>query len=524
MAIEKMPSEELLARSNRYIHETQQPDSALVYLKVLGSRAHKSSLSVEEADLISRGLTMLGGLYINEYHDYARAAMAFLGAQSVAREHNCLIRLAESEVALATLNLASLNYEDINKNSIKELVEESMKRYENAFEIASEAGSGKLMGFAAVNLGLLSFDTQNLKEKTVTLKKAVADSRIPEWQRLLCRSFLLWSEGNYDEALQIITQSNASLNTTGKEARYRLQNDKIRINMLLALGRRAEARNEGERMAAEAKADNDPITAYEVYRSLWNDAQSEGDLPLAQNYELEMLRARVSAQHTDIPDAIAEGKMQYEIENLEESLIADSRRISSLHQTLWLVGGFMLVLLGLLVALFVKHRQLKESHRLIVKRDKELFSEPVHLAQISKINTEDTESVTSGTLNKENMPSESDKSYQLFCKVDELLRHDEAVFDEDFSAVALAAKLHERQSNVSNAIQLHTGGSFNTLLAEVRVKEACRRILDKENYGNYTVEAIAFSVGYKSRSHFTSVFKKITGMSPSDYMRQARLS
>ncbi|MBD5356111.1 MAG: helix-turn-helix transcriptional regulator [Bacteroides sp.] len=522
ITIEKMPSAELLERSNRYIKETHQPDSALLYLKVLGSRSHKSSLTTEEADVISRGLTVLGGLYINEYHDYARAVMAVLEAQSVATKYNCQLRLAESEVALATLNLASLNYEDAGSDRLKGLIAESMERYENAFRIASDAGDGNLMGFAAVNLGLLGFDTQNLNRVADTLNKAASDQRVAGWQRLLCRALLSWNKGNSSEALQLVKQSKDSLGTSGKEARYRLQNDKIRLQMLLMSGERVEARSLGNQIVEITLGEGDAETAYEVYRLLWKDAKKQGETQLAHTYELEMMRARLSTQHTDVLGAIAEGKMQYEIENLGESLIADTRRISSLRQTLWLVGGFMVVLLGLLVALFVKHRQLRRTHRMIVMRDKELLAEPSSpIPELKSGHTAEDDSVSESDMIEQ---TENDKTYQLFKRVEEVMNHDEAVFEEDFSAVALAAKLHERQANISNAIQTCTGGSFNSLLAEVRVKEACRRILDKENYGNYTVEAIAFSVGYKSRSHFTSVFKKITGMSPSDYIRQARLA
>lgn len=39
---------------------------------------------------------------------------------------------------------------------------------------------------------------------------------------------------------------------------------------------------------------------------------------------------------------------------------------------------------------------------------------------------------------------------------------------------------------------------------------------------NYTVEAIAGMVGYRSRNSFTAAFKRITGLYPSEYIRIAR--
>ena len=45
---------------------------------------------------------------------------------------------------------------------------------------------------------------------------------------------------------------------------------------------------------------------------------------------------------------------------------------------------------------------------------------------------------------------------------------------------------------------------------------------DREHYGHLTIEGIAASVGIKSRTNFSNNFKKITGLSPSEYQRQQR--
>jgi AraC-like DNA-binding protein len=45
---------------------------------------------------------------------------------------------------------------------------------------------------------------------------------------------------------------------------------------------------------------------------------------------------------------------------------------------------------------------------------------------------------------------------------------------------------------------------------------------DTERYGNLTIEAIAANLGFNSRSNFTVTFKRITGISPSDFMKMAK--
>ena len=46
--------------------------------------------------------------------------------------------------------------------------------------------------------------------------------------------------------------------------------------------------------------------------------------------------------------------------------------------------------------------------------------------------------------------------------------------------------------------------------------------MDTNRYGNYTIKAIAESVGYKSPTNFISAFKNITGITPSVYQKIAK--
>jgi AraC-like DNA-binding protein len=59
------------------------------------------------------------------------------------------------------------------------------------------------------------------------------------------------------------------------------------------------------------------------------------------------------------------------------------------------------------------------------------------------------------------------------------------------------------------------------LLNEYRIKEACRRLNDTEHYGNITINGIASSVGFKTRTNFIAYFKRFTGLTPSEYLKIA---
>lgn len=95
------------------------------------------------------------------------------------------------------------------------------------------------------------------------------------------------------------------------------------------------------------------------------------------------------------------------------------------------------------------------------------------------------------------------------------------VFSYEFNLNRLAQMVNEQPKNVSQVINQLTGNNFNTFINEYRIKEACKRISDRDNYGNMTLEAIANSVGFKSVNSFRTAFKKVTGLFPSKYQQLA---
>ena len=63
-----------------------------------------------------------------------------------------------------------------------------------------------------------------------------------------------------------------------------------------------------------------------------------------------------------------------------------------------------------------------------------------------------------------------------------------------------------------------TGETFVECLTRVRIEAACRALRE----GDARMSDVAFAVGYHEPHYFSYLFKKITGMTPSDYRRSAR--
>ena len=102
------------------------------------------------------------------------------------------------------------------------------------------------------------------------------------------------------------------------------------------------------------------------------------------------------------------------------------------------------------------------------------------------------------------------------------LKNPKYICNSDFSVEQLVSVVGAKYKTVLDVIHDEYGYNFSALLNKCRIEEACRRISEDSQVCNYTVEAIAGSVGYRSRTSFTTSFKRITGLYPSEYIRMAK--
>jgi AraC-like DNA-binding protein len=87
-----------------------------------------------------------------------------------------------------------------------------------------------------------------------------------------------------------------------------------------------------------------------------------------------------------------------------------------------------------------------------------------------------------------------------------------------FSLPELALRLGVSVHVLSQVINESLGKNFFEMAAEYRVQEAQRLLKDQPNI---KVEEIAEQVGYMSKSSFNTAFKKITGLTPSEFRAKA---
>ena len=110
----------------------------------------------------------------------------------------------------------------------------------------------------------------------------------------------------------------------------------------------------------------------------------------------------------------------------------------------------------------------------------------------------------------------------ILSAVNQVINNTEAIYDCDFNIELLADMTGYNSKYLSKVINDTYQCNFRTFINEYRIKEAQKRLLNTKEYGNYTINAIAQSVGYKSHANFILLFKKHVGISPSAYQKMAK--
>ncbi|MDE3057805.1 MAG: AraC family transcriptional regulator [Bacteroidota bacterium] len=93
--------------------------------------------------------------------------------------------------------------------------------------------------------------------------------------------------------------------------------------------------------------------------------------------------------------------------------------------------------------------------------------------------------------------------------------------DETLTLTKLSAQIGIPRNQLSLVINSKFNANFYTFVNTFRVEEAKRLITDPKNK-NFTILSLAFQAGFPSKSSFHDIFKKFTGMTPTEYQRKSR--
>lgn len=238
---------------------------------------------------------------------------------------------------------------------------------------------------------------------------------------------------------------------------------------------------------------------------------------------------------------LANGKL-FEYENKENQRRID-RLMSQNYMQLVIIIVFVIFAVAVTLLYFAlrrKARNLQEAQKMLVSKNEELMASASNSKKLLSSYVEALDrhegKEQQETINEEtdNVAEEGDKAKddhrsdialndeqrnRLLNSITKVLDDVEVISCSDFNLQMLADMVNSNTKYVSWIINKTYNKNFKTLLNEYRIREACRRLTDREHYGNMTIQAIYEELGYNSAASFIQAFKKVNGMTPSVYQK-----
>ncbi len=477
--------------------DQQHPDSAILYLS-MASTLYEDGLRKGEDDNAVLVMNNLGVIYIQAYNDYVAAAECFLKGKEIAEE-----RGLNSYIPLFLLNLSDiyLIYEDYEK---------ALDFNTQAFHEAKEYADYKSVDMALLNLMVISQESNYRLNLLPYIQEWEAMDTSTPWNQyvsFLCESEKKRQQGLIPESIALADSASvASDRVESYEESFRVQ--KFKLWALLSKSRLwLENGNAGQALASAREAlpliqsVGDKDLGMSLYGHLALLYKLAGKPDSAQAYHYRQLEAKYDLfkprQLGSVHDLINQREL--------DKLGADLRHEQEVKSLMVVIFSISLILgLGvivLLTMLWIKTRREKETLNALYQRAVEKMKQPMAATSLKYA----TSSLT------------DDAKDDLFDRITDVFNNSEELYSPDFTASRLAELTGSTEKEISQVFAERFGNNFNVMLAESRVRRACQMISDEEAMKQYNLGAIAELVGFRSRSHFSTVFKKVTGLSPSEF-------
>jgi len=222
-------------------------------------------------------------------------------------------------------------------------------------------------------------------------------------------------------------------------------------------------------------------------------------------------------------------------------LFSDHTRIS-LSWLRWVINGYLFLIISLL-ALFYFVVKYPEEFGLLIVINMVIIIPHIYIITIKGL-TQPTLWQGKGTMQKENIEEEilkveqfelnksnqgkiktqkagltEDKIAELASQILRAMETDKLYQEADLTLQDLADKLQFTSHQVSYAINDGLKKNFYDVINGYRVEEAKKLLLDPKNK-HFTILSVGFEAGFNSKTTFNTVFKKFTGLTPTEFRQK----
>lgn len=493
-----MSSERLMDEGREYF-EKREAGKALSRFLLVGDRYQEND-SPEQLDLSIRALNNAGCVYKYIYFDYPQAFEYFSRAYSLCEESG-----NDNFLPVILVNLGDLlNDYGVTYNS-PSVMEDARKLFDDCFVRSVESKNWELMTTAFYNLSNMNFDVDLNKYKDIFSPEIPPQTPDLEFVRLQYNGIRNLQEEKFAKARESFEKQLQTINT-----QWEARRDSICVYMNIAETYKREKLYDRQLeyllTALERTSDDDIIDMeVEVARQLAECYKNLGDSLNYEKYHDLYLERREEMHNSRLATI---GELKY---------ISDLRREESKARKATVKSrmlGLMVVGLGIILFIIVVASVLIWRNNKALKQTNQSLYEKYNLLLGAEKNARKEEKYSKSQL-------DDTKKEKLIESISEVMNDPTQICRDDFTSKELAQLVGSNTTYVSQVINETYGMSFSAFLGASRVKLVCRRIGEGTFYNNITIEGIANSVGFKSRTAFINAFKREVGLTPSQYIKMA---
>lgn len=494
--------------------------------------SEKYTETLDDRDQINGiiSMTNIGYLYAFRYHNPVLAYQWLSRALDLAEKSKAEDILYITPVIYD--NMARI-YDDFGDR------ETAVHLYEKSFFLATKKSDR-----ATINRIFNDYvSTALLHDKTDGLKKVVecfmslpkSDSPLSTYSIELAKGLYSLVCRDFTSCDSILHNSLAYLDTDNDSSRYAVTHllMESKINLMMREVKKSRSALDKARKTAIADSIHDLLPR--IYALYAHGFGLENDSTHEKEYKIKVLEINdslYSAQNFGkIKDLESSQRMETLHRDIKMATAVQKHRLS----IIWILCGTLLAIIVMAVILLRRNKELRHSNEALVNQNRHQIEEQRLQARLrkdfeDKITTlENRIAEINGNGNNQDksmsaakLPLDRDDILQLVVSIKDFLDNSEDVYSPDFSMERLAEHLGCKSNYLSHVVNKEMNKNFSSLISETRIRRACELLLDPHTSRTLTLDAIAEKVGYRSRTHFSAVFKKVTGVSPSKYAGIAR--
>ena len=262
-------------------------------------------------------------------------------------------------------------------------------------------------------------------------------------------------------------------------------------------------------------------TVIEILNSLTDVAKQRGNYKEALTYHVQYSNLKDSTFKEKNQMAMADLKTRFDIDKKDQEIILLNNK-NEFHQLevkayrtkliLLIIGIVLISFLSffLVVQYLHKHRAYKK----LVDRSREIAKNEKQFKELlNKAESKNTQ-VQNGTNGEEYHP-------ELLQNLLTYFEDEKAYLNQDVTIKNTAEHLKTNPKYISQAINANFNKNFNAFVNEYRIKLAMKYLANGVKK-QYSIEGISDKVGFHSKSAFNASFKKITGVTPSFYIKSIK--